>query len=141
MTDDNTIRSTNNNLVDSTSIQNIEGSMPVNDITGKVIYLIEQFGRQSEQLKNIQHSISNLDDNSKHLEESLNNRIESLNTQLNNRIENLDTRLSGNVKDLTQEITKTTQSINDKIDTNLKWIIAAIIIPIISLLVDIFIKK
>ncbi|MBD8088154.1 hypothetical protein HUK49_09595 [Limosilactobacillus sp. c11Ua_112_M] len=134
-------------LNDNTKSQNINGAIPVNDITSKIIYLLEQFGRHDEKLNNIQHTLYKLDDHSKDLD----NKIEILDNKINDNIKSLDNKLSTNIDDLAKELRNSNNeasnkidninnNLQDKIDKNFKWTVGTLIMPIITMIITIIIN-
>ena len=87
--------------------QNIDGSMPINDLTSKVIYLLGQSERHTEQL----------------------NTLNDTTRDLHNDITDLDHRLNGRI-----------DRVLDKVDTNFKWTVGTLIMPIITMVMTIIVN-
>lgn len=91
--------------------QSIDGSMPVNDLTAKVVYLLDQVERHTEQLNTISDTTRDL----KHQVRSLRGEVDNLDHRFNDRIDR----------------------VLDKVDTNFKWTVGTLIMPIITMVITI----
>lgn len=124
--------------------QNINGSVPINDITNKVVYLLEQYGRQDEKLNSIQNAIFSLDSRFQKANDRIDRRIDSLDNRLSDNIKELSTRLNTNTENLNNNIKVINDKLTEKVDKNFKWIIGTLIVPIITMIITIifdFLKK
>ncbi|HJA27844.1 MAG TPA: hypothetical protein H9720_05890 [Candidatus Limosilactobacillus intestinigallinarum] len=94
--------------------QNIDGSIPVNDLTSKIIYLLGQSERHTEQLSTINNTTHDLKQ-----------QLQSLHSEVNDHDQRLNDRID---------------RVLDKVDTNFKWTVGTLIMPIITMVITIIVN-